>query len=206
MPTAPQRRSYAPRVPPAQRREQLLDAALVLIGEHGYRGASMEAIARQAQVAKPAVYRTFAGRETLLMALLERERERAFATLETALPRDLSQTTPDRLLTDAACGILEAVQSRPEAWRLILLPAGETPTPVREAVQAGRDLVRVQVTELIRWALRSQEGLPDVDPDVAARLFIAAGEEAMRLVLTQPDRYTPETLAAFARRLLAAVG
>jgi AcrR family transcriptional regulator len=206
MSTAPRRRPYAPRVPPGQRREQLLDAALTLIGEHGYRGASMEAIARQASVAKPVVYRTFTSREALLMALLERERERAFATLEQVLPTDLASTTPDALLTDGARAILAAVQSRPEAWRLILMPAGETPAVVREQVEQGRAIVRGQVTQLIQWGLEMRPGLPDVDPELTARLFMAAGEEAMRLVLTEPDAYTPDDFAAFAAKLLSAVG
>lgn len=206
MSTAPKRRPYAPRVPPGQRREQLLDAALTLIGEHGYRGASMEAIARQAAVAKPVVYRTFTSREALLMALLERERERAFATLEQALPTDLGSTTPEALLADGARAVLVAVQSRPEAWRLILMPAGETPALVREQVEKGRAVVRGQITQLIRWGLQMRPGLPDVDPELAARLFMAAGEEAMRLVLTDPDAYTPEAFAAFAGKLLSAAG
>jgi len=206
MPSPSKRRPYAPRVPPGERREQLLDAALTLIGEHGYRGASMEAIAREAAVAKPVVYRTFTSREALLMALLERERERAFATLESALPSDLGSTTPDELLADGARGILAAVQSRPEAWRLILLPAGETPALVREQVEQGRALVREQITQLMRWGLAMRPGLQDVDPELAARLFMAAGEEAMRLVLVEGEAYPPEAFAALAGRLVAALG
>ncbi len=206
MSAPPSRRPYAPRVPPGERREQLLDATLQLIGEHGYAGASMEAIARAAAVAKPVVYRTFGTREALLMALLERERERALGTLESALPADLAGATPEQLLQDGARGLLEAVQSRPEAWRLILLPAGETPQLVRAEVEAGRALVRRQLTELVRWATTADPRLPDVDPDLAARMLIAAGEEAMRLVLTDPEAYTPEAFATFAGRLLRAVG
>lgn len=205
MSSPPKRRPYAPRVPPEQRREQLLDAALALIGEHGYRGASMEAIARRAEVAKPVVYRTFTSREALLTALLARERERAFATLENAMPSDLGATTPDALLGEAARGILAAVQTRPEAWRLILLPAGETPDLVREQVERGRDLVRRQITDIVSWALSQTPALAAADADIAARMFMAAGEEAMKLVLTEPDAYTPEAFAAFATALLGAV-
>lgn len=204
MSDTPRRRPYAPRVPLGERREQLLDAALRLIGEHGYAGATMEAIAREAAVAKPVVYRTFQSREALLMALLERERERAFGTLEAALPTDLAGASPQQLLVDGARGLLTAVQSRPEAWRLILLPAGETPALVRVEVEAGRALVRLQLTDIIRWAIGAQPGLPDVDPELAARMLIAAGEEAMRLVLTDAGAYSPEGFATFAGRLLAA--
>ncbi len=200
------RRPYAPRVPPGERREQLLDAALSLIGRHGYSGATMEAIARDAAVAKPVVYRTFGTREALLMALLERERERAIGTLESALPTDLAGATPELLLRDGARALLAAVQTRPEAWRLILLPAGEMPALVREEIEAGRALVRRQLTELVRWATESRPALSGVDPDLGARMLIAAGEEAMRLVLADPATYTPDAFATFAARLLRAVG
>src|SRR5438309_6882950 len=48
--SGPARRRYAPRMPPAQRREQLIDAALGVILDHGYGGVSIEAIARTAGV------------------------------------------------------------------------------------------------------------------------------------------------------------
>src|SRR4051812_18096989 len=56
MPTASSRRRYAPRVPAAERREQVLDAALVLIDRDGYGAVTMEAVAREIGVTKPVVY------------------------------------------------------------------------------------------------------------------------------------------------------
>ncbi len=53
------RRPYAPRLPPEQRREQLLDAALCLIVERGYAGVSIEAVARIAGITRPVVYDHF---------------------------------------------------------------------------------------------------------------------------------------------------
>jgi len=67
------RRRYAPRMPPAQRREQLIDAALQVILEQGYGGVSIEAIARAAGVTRPVVYDHFANLGRLLYALIERE-------------------------------------------------------------------------------------------------------------------------------------
>ena len=55
MATAPAKRPYAPRLPPEERREQLLDAAMGLIIDEGYGGVSMEGIARRAGVTKPVV-------------------------------------------------------------------------------------------------------------------------------------------------------
>src|SRR5918994_6585818 len=75
------RRPYAPRMPPEERREQILDATLALVAEKGYESVSMEGIARVAGVTKPVVYDLFGTLADLLEALLKREEERALAQL-----------------------------------------------------------------------------------------------------------------------------
>lgn len=54
------------------RREGILDAAQLLILKHGLRGTSMEAIARQAGIAKPTLYAYFADKRAVFDALLAR--------------------------------------------------------------------------------------------------------------------------------------
>src|SRR5581483_6264585 len=84
---APQpRRPYAPRMPPEQRREQLIDAALSVILEQGYGGVSMEAVARTAGVTRPVVYDHFPNLGRLLHALIEREERYAFDQLQAVVP------------------------------------------------------------------------------------------------------------------------
>ncbi|MDT7633226.1 MAG: hypothetical protein QOI50_5156, partial [Pseudonocardiales bacterium] len=51
-----QRRTYAPRVPAAQRRTQLLDAALRLVVTRGHNAVTMDAVAEQVGVTKPVIY------------------------------------------------------------------------------------------------------------------------------------------------------
>jgi AcrR family transcriptional regulator len=53
---------------PAQRREQLLDAALEVVLEQGYAGVSIEAIARMAGVTRPVIYDHFSNLEGLIHA------------------------------------------------------------------------------------------------------------------------------------------
>ena len=89
------KRPYAPRLPPAERREQLLDAALEVLDEHGYAGATMEAIARAAGVTKPVVYDVFGKRTDLLMALLAREEARALAEIAAAMPSEPARDPED---------------------------------------------------------------------------------------------------------------
>ena len=80
------RRPYAPRLPPAERREQLIDAALGLIIDQGYAGVSIEAVARVAGVTRPVVYDHFPNLGRLLAALVEREEKYAVAQLEMIVP------------------------------------------------------------------------------------------------------------------------
>src|SRR3954451_7277165 len=76
-------------------RDELLTAALRVFARRGYRDAGVDEIAAEAGYSKGALYWHFAGKEELLLALLEervdtRMRER-FALLESAPPdRDMS--------------------------------------------------------------------------------------------------------------------
>ena len=60
------------RLDPAQRREQMLDAANTLFAERGYEEVSVEDIARAAGVTRGLVHHYFGGRTEVYLALLER--------------------------------------------------------------------------------------------------------------------------------------
>jgi AcrR family transcriptional regulator len=201
--TAVTRRRYAPRLPPEERREQLLDAALRLIAREGYGGASMEAVAREAGVTKPVVYDAFGGRGEMLRALLEREENRVLQELAWALPALPQDRDPDELLADGVLAFLRAVRAHPDPWRLILLPVDGTPEVVRKHVERGRQAVVEQLQELVRWGLERRGGPAGVDPEIAAYGIRSFAEQAARLALTEPARFTPERLATFTTRLMA---
>jgi AcrR family transcriptional regulator len=55
------------------RRDALLDAAMALIGADGVEAVSMEAVAEGAGVSRPLVYKHFANRGDLLVAVYQRE-------------------------------------------------------------------------------------------------------------------------------------
>jgi len=60
----------------AERREQLLDAALKLFADHGYLGTSIEQICSTAYIGTKSFYELFASREECYLALLRRTSER----------------------------------------------------------------------------------------------------------------------------------
>jgi AcrR family transcriptional regulator len=204
MSTGARKRAYAPRLPPAERREQLLDAALAVIAERGYGGVSMEAIARQAGVTKPVVYDLFGNLGELLTALLEREESRALAQLAEVMPAEPA-SDPDELISTGFEAFLGSVAANPTTWRLILLPAEGTPDVVRKQVDANRRRIAGQLEELLAWGIETRGGPKGLDVELGAQGLIAVAEHFARLVLTDPKRYTPERAGEFVRTLLGSL-
>ncbi|HEY2160193.1 MAG TPA: TetR/AcrR family transcriptional regulator [Solirubrobacteraceae bacterium] len=193
-------------MPPEERRQQLLDAALGVILEQGYAGVSIEAIARTAGVTRPVVYDHFPNLGMLLASLFEREEQSALAQLAEIFPGDPGAEDPAEVLARGVGRFLEAVASRPATWRLILLPPEGTPELVRRHVEANRTHTLAQIEQVVRWAL-AQPGWPsEVDPELAARAIRAIGEEAGRTLLIDPERYSPERYEQFVVSIMRLLG
>jgi AcrR family transcriptional regulator len=196
--TARRRRPYAPRLPPAERREQLIDAALSVIVQQGYSGVSIEAIARAAGVTRPVIYDHFPNLGRLLHALIEREEHVSLAQLEEVVPEDPGERDPIELLAGSVKRFLDAVVSRPATWRIILLPLEGTPALVREHVERNRARIIERFEQLVRWAVHQRKLPADLDVELSARAIHDLAEQAGRMVLTDPERYSPERYERFA--------
>lgn len=200
MSTTPTRR-YSPRRPRTERREQLLDATLSLVDAGGLSAFSIEGVAREAGLTKSVVYATFGSGEELLRALFDRELERALMDIAAALPQP-PHVSPGEMLSGSLEIILRAVRERPETWRLFVLPADGMPAAVREDVARHRAELIQRVRPPIEWSL-SRLSAEHVDAEVMTEVMIACFEQAVRMTLTEPDRFTPERLLAFAGDFIA---
>lgn len=194
------RRKYARRLPPEQRREQLLNAALSLIPA-GFDSVTMESVAKQAQVTKPVLYDLFANRAELISALLEREAGRATEQVIAALPTDFATRSPDDAFADAVRVFVNAVVEAPDRWRLVLLPPEGTPHEFRAQVELVRAGVLAQIEDLAALGLKELGGLDDLDSELLGHAMLALAEMSGRLVLTDPDKFTPDRLVAFVSRI-----
>ncbi|WP_439656796.1 TetR/AcrR family transcriptional regulator [Lentzea sp. HUAS TT2] len=194
------RRKYARRLPPEQRREQLLDAALSLIPA-GFDTVTMESVAKHAEVTKPVLYDLFANRGELISALLEREAARATEQVLAALPTDFATRSPDDAFADAVRVFVTAVVQAPDRWRLVLLPPEGTPAEFRAQVELVRAGVLAQIEDLAALGLKELGRLDDLDSALLGHAMLALAEMSGRLVLTEPEKFTPDRLAAFVTRI-----
>ncbi len=176
----------------AARREQLLDATKAVVADKGFHAVSIEAVARRAGITRPIVYRHFADLPALLDALVERETARALGQLVAFLPSELGDDPREGLLATLH-GYLQAIESDPVTWRLVLVPPDGAPELLRKRIAAGRAAV---VEQLAGAAVGSP------DPELTARALSSVADEAARLLLADPERYPPERLLDHARWLL----
>lgn len=86
----------------AQRREQVLAAALTVFATFGYRKTSMDAVARAADISRPGLYFLFSSKEELFRATMRQELDRALGDVRAAL------TAPDVDLNARLVAALDA--------------------------------------------------------------------------------------------------
>lgn len=203
------RRAYAPRVPPEERRSQLLDAALHLVVTEGHNATTMDAVAERAGVTKPVVYGVFGNRAELLAALLSREQELALGQLLAVLPAD-PVAHPDRRPSAELAGMLDAflaaVRAAPDRWHCIVMPMADMPAEFHATRELARQAVLARAEDVARGLLHRLGAPAELDPEIVAHAVIGLFEMAARLVLTDPDRFHPARFVAAIRAAVGMVG
>jgi AcrR family transcriptional regulator len=187
---------------PDERREQLIDAALSVIVEQGYEGVSIEAVAKVAGVTRPVIYDHFPNLASLLRALIQREEHYALDQLAAVVPEPPHDGDPPELFAAGVRSFLDAVASRPDTWRIILLPPEGTPAIVREQVETNRAQVLERLEQFVRWAIDRSAIPGGLDVEICARAMLRLSEEAGRMVLTDPSRFSPERYERFAHAVM----
>ena len=183
------------------RREQLLDVTKELVGEQGFHDLSIETIAKRAGITRPVVYAHFEDLDALLEAMLQREALRALAQLGAIMPSELpAGGDRTKALLDALRGYLEAIQSDPVTWRLVLMPPEGAPRVLRDQVERGREAVVATLAKVVGPGLAPER--PSPDPQLTARLLSALSDEAARLLLRDPEQYPLDRLMKHAEWLL----
>ncbi len=188
---------------PAVRRPLVLDAALAVWDEHGYRGTTMAAIAAQAEVSKPVLYECFDNKDEVLRALLDREEERLMSATQAALPVEI---TDDLHATVAASyeAFFNAVLTHPRSWRIVVDAQRAVPTEIGTRYRQGRAVFVDQIASLTRAFAPRGDQLTEAEAHVVAANIASLAEDNASLLLRQepgPDAWTPAALAAFVARI-----
>ncbi len=105
------------RVPREVRERQLIELAEELFAQRGYRGASMEELARRAGVTKPVVYELFGNKDGLFRACVERSAERLAEQVASAVR---AQSEPEARLRAGGLAFLRFASDNRMAWELMM--------------------------------------------------------------------------------------
>jgi AcrR family transcriptional regulator len=148
-----------------QRRRQLLDAAERVVRRDGP-DASMSAIAREAGVTKPILYRHFGDKDGLYRALAEEQTDALLEQLVAALGTPGDRRKRVEATIDA---YLRVIERQPEMYRFLVRAGADAGPAVSGAVTSflGR-----LAAELAR-AMRAEPGLERLPRDVAATRWVA---------------------------------
>jgi AcrR family transcriptional regulator len=138
------------RLPVAERRTLIVEAAGRLFGERGYDGTRIDEIAAAAGVTKPIVYRHFGSKRDLYLSLLDRHRD-DLAGFVASMPTEGS--TEERLRSVLETW-LDYVEARSYAWKMLFRDAGGGPEIAarRREVHARARAVLVEVIRSLATA------------------------------------------------------
>ncbi|WP_149182942.1 TetR family transcriptional regulator [Streptomyces sp. TRM49041] len=150
-----------------QRRRELLEAADRVVLRDGPQ-ASMNAIAAEAGITKPILYRHFGDKGGLYRALAQRHTDALLGALRAALdaPAERRQRVEATLDT-----YLAAIEARPQVYRFLMHPAEEAGPPSEQGFDVGR-----HSAPLLR---RMGEELTEV---IAERIDLGGNGEALARV------------------------
>lgn len=176
-----------------------------IIVEEGYAAVSIDRVARTAGIARTVVYAQFDNLDGMFTALVDRTQMRALGQVTAVVPEIGIDRDPDEILVEAIRMFTTLVRDHPRTWRLVLFPPEGAPPLVRERIEEGRVAVRALLEPVLTWGIAKRGGPGIEDTEMAARLITGLGEEMARLVLSDPERYSPERCADFVRTLISAV-
>jgi AcrR family transcriptional regulator len=156
---------------PGERPHEILEAALRVFAERGYRNTRLDEVAAAAGVTKGAVYHYFANKEDLLLRAIEHYQARAFGRLEDALRgAEGPPSTRIRVAFRALFGGQDP--ARRDILVLLHRVVPEVPAIYREWIVSGPMKAWKIVAGLIDAGVESGEFRSDADAEGSARVVL----------------------------------
>ena len=156
------------RLPAAERRREIVQAALGVFSSTSYAGATTAEIAREAGVSEPVLYRHFASKRELWLACLDVAWEETRAVLEAKVALFAGSAPPPGRQSPWRSPTM------PNLWIQGLTEAGEDPV-VRRAIRKHMREVHDFVASALRAGQARGVVPADRDADAEAWVFIGGG-------------------------------
>jgi AcrR family transcriptional regulator len=175
-----------PRLRSTERRALILGAAGFLFGARGFDGTRLDDVATAAGVTKPILYRHFADKRALYLALLERHRD-DLSTFAGAIP---AIGTVDERVRAVLEVWVAYVSEHAYAWRMLFRDTGGGPE-----VQAFRAEVHDEARSVLvgMIGLLSERELPEAELEPLAELM-SMGMAHLVLWSTDHPEVSTETI------------
>ena len=164
----------ATRMPAAERRRVIIEAALRVFTTGSYRGTTTAEIARAAGVSEPILYRHFASKRDIYLAALDHVWSQARARWEEALADSPDIGSAFASMTRTHVSIHECKFQLAELWVQALSEASEDPE-LRRHVRRHMREVHDFVADLIRRGQEQGSIDPERDPNAEAWIMLAGG-------------------------------
>lgn len=167
------------RLPAAERRQALVDAALRVFSEGSYAGATTAEIAREAGVSEPILYRHFASKRDLYIACLDEAWCRIRAKIDESIA---AHGAADGWSAIGPATMREVRTLLPSLWMQAITEAGED-EEIRRHVRAHMGEAHEYFAGVVR-AVQEEGAMPDDRvPEIEAWIFVA-----ITLLYTIADR------------------
>ena len=186
-----------------ERREEILEVALSVLAERGYRGASMLEIARRAQASKETLYAWFGDKRGLFEELVGWQAERVEAAIAPTLERDGDD--PEVVLRGFALELQRLLLGDRAVVinRAAISEATSDPTLARILAVRGRGSV---VPKLERYLEGQRErghlDFEEAGTAIDALIGLAIGDQQVRRLLGALPMPGPEEMKARAERAM----
>lgn len=171
------------------RRAELLRAALAVIAEEGYAGASLRRVARRAGCTTGAVTYYFASKEALMAALIE-NRFDVFDEQLGVLFDGANIRTAFQLWLE----LMSSEESDERGGQLQLLAQARHEPALASVYQRRYGLYRDGLTSILEEQQREGRVRTDIPADVLSDQLCAMGDGWAMLLPIEPERFRPERI------------
>jgi AcrR family transcriptional regulator len=201
-------RSATRRRQAAETRTRIVEAARVLLREHGFDGTTIGAIARAAGVAPQTVYGAFGSKRGIVAELFDRAR---FGPDYQALLAQARATADPRARLRFPARFTRLIYDAERATLDLLRGAGAVAPELAALVRESEDERRTAQAPLVRQLAEEGHLRAGLEVDAAADvLWMLTSRDVYRLLVVErgwsPARYEAWLGEAIARELLAPVG